>query len=188
MRAEWAYFKEALSPEKCDTLVSHLEARYKYQDSTIGFGEANKVDEEYRRCNIAWIDPLKEDKLVKLLWHYANRANRDFFNLDLKYINEIQFTRYDGDLIFPAKYGWHHDVNWMETGTFHRKLSMSIILNDDYEGGKFKFDPSISPLPDEALTKGSIICFPSLFTHEVEPVLKGSRYSIVTWVEGPKWR
>ena len=188
MLSQWCYFKKALNDDECEALISHIEARYDYQDSTIGFREDNKVDEDFRNCKIAWVHPYKEPDIVNMLWHYANRANRDHFNLDLKYINEIQFTKYEGDIVFPGKYNWHHDVDWIQEGCSHRKLSLSFILSDGYEGGEFEFEDTIPQLPVEALQKGSIIAFPSFFTHRVTPVTSGTRYSIVTWVEGPKWR
>ncbi len=56
MLSEWCYFDKALSNDECDALVSYLEANYEYQDSTIGFGENNKVDQEVRNCKIGWIN------------------------------------------------------------------------------------------------------------------------------------
>ena len=184
MLAQWAYFHKAITEEECDSLIEHLESKYEYEEPTIGFRESNKVDEDFRKCNIAWISSIKEEKLVRLLWHYVNCANKDFFNFDLNFINQIQFTKYEGD----GKYNWHHDVDWMAQGSYHRKLSISILLDDGYEGGRFEFDSTLPQLPEQALEKGSIIVFPSFYTHRVTPITTGVRYSLVTWVEGPKWR
>jgi hypothetical protein len=62
-----------------------------------------------------------------------------------------------------------------------RSVSCSIQLNDDYIGGEFAFmDRSIMirALP------GSAIMFPSnfMYPHEIMPVKKGTRYSIITWL------
>lgn len=188
MKSEWCFFDKAITDEECDTLLSHLEERYEYLEPSIGFGEDSKVNETFRKCKVAWAHPYKEEKIVKLLWYYVQRANRDHFNFDLQYINEIQLTKYEGDTETPGKYNWHHDVDWLAQGTFHRKLSLSLILSDGYEGGELEFDSLIPQLPKEALQKGSIIFFPSFTIHRVAPVTSGTRNSIVTWVEGPKWR
>ena len=69
-----------------------------------------------------------------------------------------------------------------------RKLSMSVLLNDNFEGGAFEFatygkeDCIITPIEVEA---GSVIVFPSWMEHRVAPVTKGIRYSLVTWFVGP---
>ena len=54
-----------------------------------------------------------------------------------------------------------------------------LFLNDNYEGGEFV-------VADEVYNtkKGSGIIFPSnfMFPHEVKPITKGTRWSIITWI------
>lgn len=52
------------------------------------------------------------------------------------------------------------------------------ILNDDYEGGEF-----VMWEEDLKLKAGDIVIFPSIFLypHKVNPVVKGERYSFVSW-------
>ena len=75
-----------------------------------------------------------------------------------------------------------------------RKLSITINLNDDYEGGEFYIDAEeqygeTSPrLVDTLKPKGSISVFPSDIWHKVDPVTKGTRYSIVVWVKGDPFK
>jgi predicted 2-oxoglutarate/Fe(II)-dependent dioxygenase YbiX len=61
-----------------------------------------------------------------------------------------------------------------------RDLSMVFFLNNDFEGGDFVFPElkvRVRPEP------GMLVCFPSNhhYCHGVEPVIRGKRYSIVTW-------
>lgn len=61
-----------------------------------------------------------------------------------------------------------------------RAVSCSFALNNDYEGGEFAFfDRSLTV----RVPKGSAILFPSnfMYPHEILPVTKGTRYSIITW-------
>jgi PKHD-type hydroxylase len=69
-----------------------------------------------------------------------------------------------------------------------RKLSVTISLSDPatYEGGNLKFD--LGPHRGdryhecaEIRPRGSIIVFPSHVYHQVTPVTKGTRYSLVAW-------
>ena len=78
-----------------------------------------------------------------------------------------------------------------ETGQFYtqhtdsfkarpRAVSCSFALNDDYEGGEFGFfDREIVV----KAPKGGAVLFPSnfMYPHEIMPVTKGTRYSIITW-------
>ena len=69
-----------------------------------------------------------------------------------------------------------------------RKLSITIQLSSpqDYEGG----DLILHNGEPEKMQKelGKLIVFPSYTLHEVTPVTKGTRYSLVAWVAGKPFR
>ena len=73
-----------------------------------------------------------------------------------------------------------------------RKISATINLNlpGEYEGGNLKFDygPHASGKRYHECTEirpqGSIVVFPSFIYHQVTPVTKGTRYSLVLWSLG----
>jgi len=77
-----------------------------------------------------------------------------------------------------------------------RKLSMTINLNKpgDYDGGNLKFD--FGPHSggkrfqeiEEIRPQGSIIVFPSFLYHQVTPVTRGTRYSMVLWSLGKPFK
>ena len=59
-------------------------------------------------------------------------------------------------------------------------------LNDEYEGGDLVFrDQKNLEIKRLKLTAGSIIFFPSnfMYPHSIEPITKGTRYSIVAWLQ-----
>lgn len=59
-------------------------------------------------------------------------------------------------------------------------VACSFALNDDYEGGEWAFfnREVVIKLP-----KGSAVLFPSnfMYPHQIMPVTKGTRYSMITW-------
>ena len=61
-----------------------------------------------------------------------------------------------------------------------REVSCSFSLNDDYEGGEWKFfgGEYVVKVP-----KGGAILFPSnfMYPHQIAPVTSGVRYSVITW-------
>ena len=77
-----------------------------------------------------------------------------------------------------------------------RKLSITINLNEpgEYDGGNLKFDfgPHASGKRfhevEEIRPQGSIIVFPSYVYHQVTPVTRGTRYSLVLWSLGQPFR
>ena len=70
-----------------------------------------------------------------------------------------------------------------------RKLSISIQLTDPtkYEGGDLNLYWSDDPVTMKN-NKGSLFIFPSYMLHEVTPVTKGERNSLVCWVNGPQFK
>lgn len=82
------------------------------------------------------------------------------------------------------------DDNWNNKV---RKLSVTINLSTEssYEGGNLKFDLGPHHTKDtryvectEIRPRGSMIVFPSFNYHQVTPVTKGTRYSLVIWFLG----
>lgn len=61
-----------------------------------------------------------------------------------------------------------------------RLISCSFHLNGNYEGGEFGFFNRNKKIK---AGKGDVVMFPSTFMypHEIMPVVKGTRYSIITW-------
>ncbi len=76
-----------------------------------------------------------------------------------------------------------------------RKLSISICLADqkNFRGGEFWIDGGLGEQMkidkhSVVLTQGSAIIFPSYLWHCVKPVTRGTRYSLILWLLGAKWR
>jgi PKHD-type hydroxylase len=68
-----------------------------------------------------------------------------------------------------------------------RKISMSLLLNDNYEGGEICFRSSES----EKCTRpqvGEVVLFSSFLSHKIKPITKGERYVVVTWFTGTPFR
>ena len=93
-------------------------------------------------------------------------------------INQIDLLKYS----VGGKYETHTD----HFTTSIRALSIIINLNDDYEGGDLIFtDQSEKEIKRLKLGKGSIVFFPSnfMYPHSIQPITKGTRYSIVAWLQ-----
>jgi len=101
-----------------------------------------------------------------------------FPKMESSKLNQIDLLKYSAG----EKYDFHTDNS---TG-FHRTLSVIINLNNDYEGGDLIFaDQKEKEIKRLKLGKGSIVFFPSnfMYPHCIEPITKGTRYSIVAWLE-----
>ena len=93
-------------------------------------------------------------------------------------INQIDLLKYNSG----GKYSVHTD----HYTNSPRHLSIIINLNEEYEGGDLIFtDQKKVEVKRIKLGKGSIVFFPSnfMYPHSIEPIKKGTRYSIVAWLQ-----
>jgi predicted 2-oxoglutarate/Fe(II)-dependent dioxygenase YbiX len=143
-------------------------------------------DSKYRKCNLSWIrSDLKDNQWIfRHLSDVLNEINKFHFKFDVDMIQNLQFTEYTSEGDF---YGKHLDLGCEETRP--RKISFSIQLSDpsEYTGGELKFYYENSPeIVDKK--RGCLTAFPSYVLHEVTPVTHGTRYALVGWVCGPKFK
>tara|TARA_B100000085_G_C18559037_1_gene518802 strand:- start:614 stop:1174 length:561 start_codon:yes stop_codon:yes gene_type:complete len=141
---------------------------------------------EIRDCNVSVV---KDEQINNYIFGNLIKANNSYWKFDLKSMIPTQFITYKTD----QHYDWHDDWHVHE-GDAARKLSMTLVLNDEYEGGEFQFK-RVSYENDEGveiktlkLEKGDILIFPSIMTHRVLPVTSGVRKVFVAWACGPQWR
>jgi len=188
MNGEWCYFKSYINKETCQKIIDDC-LLIPPENAVVG---NNVVDESIRKSKVRFLNKsdTKYSHIFDTLWKTAIEANNDFFNVHITRLNFVQFAEYDSS--YQGEYKRHHDVFWINNDPiYHRKLSCIIQLSDpnDYVGGDFEMtDGDSKPDAEGIRQQGSIIYFPSMFYHKANPVLRGTRYSIAAWFEGPKWR
>lgn len=192
MKGEWCYFKQYMNREFCDEIISHA-LTIDPQDGVINYsdGGPERADDSSRRCKVRFLNSndWRFKRLFDELWKTQIVANREFFNIHVSKLDSVQFTEYDESYL--GEYKEHQDVIWLNNTEHHRKLSCIINLSDPetYDGGDFEMtDVSNHPHYPDIRLQGTVFYFPSFFRHRVTPVLRGKRYSLVAWFEGPKWR
>jgi PKHD-type hydroxylase len=180
----WAWM-QTFSKEECNAIIELVNME-KLQKAELGPGIE---DENVRITEVFWLRTDKENR-EKYEWIYrrctdaVQKMNEQFFNYNLTYIETMQFTVYDKKGSF---YGKHIDAEY--SGFGHRKLSFSVQLTEEesYEGGSLWLfnskDPDVAPKDI-----GTMTIFPSWTLHEVTPLKKGKRYSLVGWVNGPRFK
>ena len=131
-----------------------LYTRLTSSDDAIVFTAIGKIVEQYIK-NI-------QDKVGHLIFNENEIIDDSGYNL----------LKYDKGGFYKS----HFDDNKKRT----RRVSISLLLNDDYDGGEFQFfgDYKIPLKAHSAIVFPSNFCYP----HEVLPVKSGTRYSIVTWI------
>ena len=120
-------------------------------------------------------------------------ANRDAYNFDLDGFNVFQYSEYNDK---GAHYEYHMDVSFASVNDrfiIGRKLSLSIMLNDqsEFTGGEFQMIIDSQTIANPITVphkRGRFVFFPAFIVHRVAPVITGTRRSLVFWALGPKFR
>lgn len=187
----WAYAQSVFSSEECNqiiNLVLNSPQKYSLDNARVGGDDRGEavINEIVRKGRTAFLN--LDDENVQWVWERVisaiNQLNDTFFNFNVDRIECLQFSEYkDKKRGFYSKH-----VDQFYSSGINRKLSLSIQLSDpkDYKGGDLLLHHSSTPSKAEK-KQGTVIVFPSYTLHEVTPVTKGTRYSLVGWVLGPKF-
>lgn len=176
-----AYLENALSTEALQYVEQYVKDNPTQSAGTQNHGD----DQDIRKSDITWIN-INEDAQKNLygeVHQLVERVNQGKYNFQISSIEPIQYSEYtDG-----GHYTWHTDATLKGEQNDTRKISFSILLNDDFEGGElelYKFGDK----PDTMkMKKNSILFFPSFILHRVTPVTSGTRKALVGWVHGPNF-
>lgn len=144
-----------------------------------------------RNSQVSWIKDKQICRNVfgEILNQVVN-CNSHISRVHLNDIEPIQYSEYsDGQ-----EYGWHKDTHPSPyPDGLIRKLSFSVFLNEDYEGGEFDLEiygPATEPryVEIKKQPKTNCVIFHSDMWHRVRPVTKGVRKSLVGWVLGNQFK
>jgi hypothetical protein len=172
--------RDAVSEAFCDKLIQeYSKSEVEKLPPEIGNIKGN-VDLDIR--NVQRLQLPLYAGISATLTAIGLNVNNEIWKYDITHSNQSEFLMYDVN----GKYETHVD-------TFHarsdetRKLTVLVFLNDDFEGGKFYLANEIKRFYPEQ-KKGTVLIFPSFMPHGVEPITKGVRYSVVSWMVGPYFK
>lgn len=209
---EWYYYIGALDKNTCNQIINVAKGKWRTsrvniknditdEERRIGIngdgGGIPGIDKNLRMCS----NGVTNDQWIcESVWPWMLEANEvSGWKYDIRAAESMQITRYKkGEFFCFHKDGksdclsmYDRPGNEFMHG-YVRKLSMTVVLNDDYEGGEFQFatyskEKCMIQTPEINKT-GSIVVFPSDMEHRVTPVTKGIRYSLVVWFLGPPFK
>lgn len=149
--------------------------------------ETKNEDKKHRNSDIVWINSENHFtmELFKKIIDKVISVNEEKFLFNITDIEPLQYTIYKENQFYKK----HVDLGEeLLAGGLQRKLSFIIQLSDpsEYEGGEVLcYSSEIHTVVEKDI--GSITFFPSFLLHEVTPVTKGKRVSLVGWVSGPRF-
>jgi hypothetical protein len=173
-------FENIVPYELCDEVLDEYNNDKNWKNTTISSG----LSRDIRRCDAinmsdAFIIEQNQEKRKSIdnkLFICAGEAikkyNKKFKHACIQGDSGYTLLRYQ-----EGEFYTEHTDHFLQAP---RIVSCSFILNDDFEGGEFGFfNRELVYKPP----KGSALMFPSnfLYPHEVMPVTRRVRYSIITW-------
>lgn len=172
------HFADAMAPDAAKKLIESLEAQTQGEHAEIGMGANGIINKEIRDVKRV---PLPSYRGIgATMVGLGMAANQQAWKFHVTHSNQTDYLKYDKHGHYLAHVDTFIKPNEQET----RKLTVLMFLNDDFEGGRLfiqngheKIYPPQGP--------GTCLVFPSFLLHGVEPVTKGIRRSIVTWLVGP---
>tara|TARA_R100000656_G_C3940273_1_gene126606 strand:+ start:553 stop:1116 length:564 start_codon:yes stop_codon:yes gene_type:complete len=182
LKNSWYFFEQAVPDDVCNKII---ESAKSFDSGTI---EKNGVDESIRKSGVYFTN---EQWLYDLVWPFMEIANKDSgWNYEVSSAEDFQITRYLEREFYSEHVDGcidHSSIRNVPENKFLngkvRKLSMTINLNDDYKGGELEINGETVQIK-----KGTIVFFPSFLKHQVKPVTKGNRFSLVAWFLGPPFK
>jgi PKHD-type hydroxylase len=177
----WSHIDRFFTKQECEAIIEYGK-KQNLVDAVLGAGYLNN---EVRKSKIAFIGPTAEIRHVfEKLTDAVFLLNDRLWDFDLYAFGEhLQFTEYaEGE-----KYESHTDTI---LGGPIRKLSIILQLTDEneYEGGNIEAFSSIENPMLLPRAQGTVLAFPSYLVHRVTPITKGTRHSLVGWVNGKPFR
>ena len=185
---------DRIPADVCKKLIDYAQGKFD-KVTILDLDDSATQNEQIEDYGIRKGQSFFDDQewVYDLLWPYLDMANKGAkWEFDIVGAEPYQISKYEvGDF-----YGLHNDgmatkgtcYNWPKSKILHqktRKISMSLMLNDDYEGGELEI---MDTPPQPKWGVGQMVFFPSYQYHEVKPVTKGTRYSLVLWFLGPPLR
>lgn len=167
----------------CDKIIKNLEDT-KFETHTFYNARTNihKPLSGEQELEVTFDNIDGKDELGKSFWYaiqkYIQHIDMPWFDSWSGYTN-LKINKY----VENRKMHLHCDhIHSAFDGKIRGVPILSVLgfLNDDFEGGEFiMFDNE-----KFKFKKGEVVIFPSnfLYPHKVNPVTKGTRYSVVSWV------
>jgi PKHD-type hydroxylase len=194
---------EFLNPQECERLVAYFHAGEKESGKLRDNARGLKPDppDVIRNNTVCWLDQSEETSWIyDKISNSIAELNEQKYHFAIDLLQKIQLAEYSANHKAGQFYKSHIDsciAGWVDS---QRKLSMTIQLTppDKYAGGDLllfgdKNDmildtPNFLKNIQQRREFGAAVIFPSFLEHEITPVTKGTRHSLVAWMQGPNWK
>jgi SM-20-related protein len=182
-----------LERDLCAEIRQEMASAGEVAATVRGTDRSYAVDQQSRKTNWAEVSEETSSLVMDRLMSLREKVG-DTFGTEVSGVQPPQFLRYREGDFFAAHQDRGSDRKGAEFAR-QREVSAVIFLNDEtdedrpdtYEGGALTLfglldsgdDRNVGlPVEGEA---GALIGFPSEMLHEVTPITRGERFTVVSW-------
>jgi predicted 2-oxoglutarate/Fe(II)-dependent dioxygenase YbiX len=182
-----------MSHEVCDSIIAEYKDDKWLQSTTIDEKDNFRTCKQVETWKTEGGDQNTRKELDKIIFETIHPIitaySKDFGKIHtflpiqedtgytiLKYEKNNRYKEHI-DTLPSAEYDFNGNI---KTIFKQRKITLILALNDNYQGGGVSF---FGNTYKPEVRKGDALLFPSwnMFPHQVLPIKKGVRYSIITW-------
>lgn len=167
---------DILTPEEVSRLRA-LSTQVKFVDGRV----SNPHSQTKNNLQLDYAEPRYQE--ISQLCHAALGRHPDVRNFAFpKFIAPPMMTKYQPGM----NYGQHSDAPFLQIGQrpLRSDLSCTIFLNDPatYEGGELSVQLGTKHI-DFKMNPGGAVLYPSTTIHQVRPVTRGERLTVISFME-----
>lgn len=178
----------AFSPKECRTIIKAFDLPQRLSKSSVSSGTDRAKQQVLNAAIRKTLSTTVSKNETEFLWirnrilKYSKQANETYkTRITDDLTDDLQFLKYGPG----GHYIRHRDVG----PGLHARRELSVIVQlssaKDYRGGEVMMENSSKDMEPAPKDQGTIIVFRSHLDHQVMPVTKGMRYSMVAWVARP---
>ena len=174
-------FENVVTHALCDAILEEFSNEEEWEKTVVGAGRVDKTIRTAETIIISYPHIIEKNKKIRQKLDKYVFASAGL--VIKKYNEKFPFCMIEEDSgyeLLRYKEGQFYTEHTDSFKARPREVSCSFALNDDYEGGEWGFFDREMVIK---APKGSAILFPSnfMYPHEIMPVTKGTRYSLITW-------
>lgn len=175
------------TPAELDTITRYGDS-LALENAELSVGGADY--DSIRKTLVAWVarNP-KTEFFHQRLEEAVLSLNARYFRFDLSGLADFQYALYGGPE--GGHFDWHKDYGRdpSDPAREPRKLTLSLQLSDpsEYDGCELQVRAG-HKIDIAPKARGALVAFPANVLHQVTPITRGQRRSLVVWAVGPEFR
>lgn len=171
-------FKKRFDQKECDSIISLHDPNNRVQGKI-----SDSSGLTWRDSDLFWIPRLvNTDWIFSRVWEVVSLYNAKYGFELTKDMGQAQLTWYQAG----QRYDWHMDLGSQQLSLRKITAVVELTSNTTIRGGGLEVFYGQSAENKLDLDLGDIVVFPSFVMHRASIVKRGTRWSLVFWLNGTR--